>query len=237
MAQLVEDVPAVALAIFAHPDDPEVAAGGTLARWSAAGSAVHICVCADGDKGSLDPHVKPPDLVAQRRRETEAAGEILGVAEHHWLGYADGGLEDGPELIGRLVEVIRRVKPVAVVAPDPTAIYFGQHYVNHRDHRHVGWASLDAVAPASGNPHYYPEAGAAHQVELLYLAGTLQPDCWVDVSGTIDVKAAAVACHTSQVGEPGEWLRGAVRQRAEDAGREASVAFAEAFRRVILAGG
>ena len=59
MAELISDVPAVVLAIYAHPDDPEVAAGGTLARWAQAGSRVHICICADGDKGSLDPAVDP----------------------------------------------------------------------------------------------------------------------------------------------------------------------------------
>jgi LmbE family N-acetylglucosaminyl deacetylase len=90
------------------------------------------------------------------------------------------------------------------------------------------------VAPAAGNPHYFPGAGAAHEPEVLYLSGTLEPDTWVDVTDTIDAKAAAIACHASQVGEPGEWLRGAVRQRAEDAGRQASVAFAEAFRRIEL---
>jgi len=62
----------------------------------------------------------------------------------------------------------------------------------------------------------------------------LEPDVWIDISATIDVKAAAIACHASQVGESDEWLRGAVRQRAEEAGREALVAFAEAYRRLLL---
>jgi LmbE family N-acetylglucosaminyl deacetylase len=66
------------------------------------------------------------------------------------------------------------------------------------------------------------------------LSGTLQPDVWVDISTTIDVKAAAIACHASQVGESDEWLRLAVRQRAEEAGREAMVGFAEAYRRLHL---
>jgi LmbE family N-acetylglucosaminyl deacetylase len=234
MANASLAVPAVVLAIYAHPDDPEVAAGGTLAKWAAAGSTVHVCVCAQGDKGSTDSQSDPVVLTELRRQETESAGLILGVAQHHWMGYPDGELEDGPELRGRLVELIRQIRPNAVMAPDPTAVYFGQHYINHRDHRQVGWASLDAVAPAAANPHYFPSAGPPHQVEYLYLSGTLEPDTWVDVTETIDVKAAAIACHTSQVGEPGEWLRGAVRQRAEDAGRQASVPFAEAFRRVEL---
>lgn len=232
MPELIDDAPAVVLAIYAHPDDPEVAAGGTIARWAQAGSVVHVCICADGDKGSLDPAVEPADLVRRRRVETADAGVILGVAAHHWLGYADGELDDDAGLRGRLVELIRRIRPDAVMAPDPTAVFFGPAYVNHRDHRAVGWAAIDAVAPAAGNPHYFPECGPAHRVTTLYLSGTLEPDAWVEVSTTIDAKAAAIACHASQLGDSGEWLRGAVRGRAEEAGRAASVPLAEGFRRI-----
>jgi LmbE family N-acetylglucosaminyl deacetylase len=234
MPVLVTDSPATVLAVYAHPDDPDVSAGGTLARWAVAGAAVHVCICADGDKGSSDPTTDPTELIARRRLEVAAAGEILGVKAHHWLGFLDGELDDDRELRARLVALVREVRPDAVIAPDPTAIYFGSHYVNHRDHRVVGWATLDAVSPAAANPHYFPDAGPAHSVRAVYLSGTLQPDVWVDVSATIDVKAAAIACHASQVGESDEWLRLAVRQRAEEAGREAMVAFAEAYRRLLL---
>ena len=223
------------LAVYAHPDDPEVSAGGSLARWAMAGSQVHVCICADGDKGSLDPAVDPDYLAAVRREETAAAGRILGVAEHHWMGGRDGELGEDRGLMEKLVVLIRAVRPGLVVAPDPTAVFFGQHYINHRDHRAVGWSVLDAVAPAAANPHYCPAAGPAHRVDLLYLSGTLEPDAWVDVSGTIEAKTAAIACHETQVGDTAEWLRGAVRQRAEEAGRQAGVPFAEAFRRLVLA--
>jgi LmbE family N-acetylglucosaminyl deacetylase len=231
---LIDHVPGVVLAVYAHPDDPDVSAGGTLARWARAGSAVHVCICAEGDKGSLDPAEDPDGLVAARRLETEASGRILQVSEHHWFGYRDGEVPDDQDLRTRLVHLIREVRPEVVVSADPTAVFFGQHYVNHRDHRVVGWAVLDAVAPAAANPHYFPDVGQPHRVEHLYLSGTLDPDGWVDISETIDEKAAAIACHATQVGETGEWLRKAVRQRAEDAGREAGVAFAEAFRHVLL---
>jgi LmbE family N-acetylglucosaminyl deacetylase len=234
MADLVSEIPDRVLAVYAHPDDPEVSAGGTLARWAASGSDVHVCICADGDKGSLDPASDPSQLVARRRAEVAASGAMLGVKAHHWLGFRDGELEDDRDLRARLVTLVRAVRPDVVVAPDPTAIYFGQHYVNHRDHRVVGWAVLDAVAPAAANPHYFPEAGPPHSVGTVYLSGTLEPDVLVDITGTIDVKAAAIACHTSQVGDNGEWLAGAVRQRAEDAGRGAAVRFAEAYRLVQL---
>lgn len=235
MAELIADVPAVVLAVYAHPDDMEVAAGGTVARWAASGATVHVCICAEGDKGSVERVADPAALVALRRAETEEAGRILGVAEHHWFGYPDGELDDGPELRGRLVELIRRLRPEAVVAPDPTALFFGQTYVNHRDHRACGWAALDAVSPAAANPNYFPDRGEAHKVSAVYLSGTLEPDVWVDVSAGIDAKAAAIACHSSQIGDSSEWLRGAVRSRAEEAGRQAGVGLAEGFRRIALA--
>jgi LmbE family N-acetylglucosaminyl deacetylase len=233
VATLVTDSPDTVLAVYAHPDDPDVSAGGTLARWAASGAAVHVCICADGDKGSSDPATDSAKLVDRRRHEVAASGQILGVEAHHWLGFRDGEFDDDRELRARLVALVREVRPDAVIAPDPTAVYFGQHYVNHRDHRVVGWAALDAVSPAAANPHYFPDAGPAHAVDVVYLSGTLAPDVWVDISATIDVKAAAIACHASQVGESAEWLRRAVRQRAEEAGREAMVGFAEAYRRLF----
>lgn len=224
-----------ALAIFAHPDDPEVSCGGTLAAWAAAGSEIHVCVCCDGDKGSMKPGVAGPDLVVRRRREVEAAGREIGVKAHYWLGFPDGEIDDNLALRGRLVALVRRVRPAAVLAPDPTAVFFGSNYVNHRDHRAVGWAVLDAVSPAAASPHYFPDAGPVFQVPMLYLSGTLEPDTWVDISASIDAKAAALACHTSQLGEGGEWLRRMVSERAEEAGRMGGVRYAEAFRRMVLA--
>lgn len=234
MAELLRDAPASVLAIYAHPDDPEVSCGGTLARWAAEGTVVTVCLCATGDKGTRDPSVDPAALTARRREETAAAGAVLGVAHHEFLGYPDGELDDGPEVRGRLVALIRQVAPEVVMCPDPTAVFFGQHYVNHRDHRMVGWAALDAATPAAGMPRYHPEAGAPHQVSAVYLSGTIEPDVWVDITSTIDLKAEALACHRSQLGSTGEWLRTAVRQRAEESGRQAGVRYAEGFRRVLL---
>jgi LmbE family N-acetylglucosaminyl deacetylase len=230
----VAGVPRRALAIYAHPDDADVACGGTLAGWSAGGCDVQLCICCQGDKGSVDPAAGTADLVAQRRQEVEAAGAVLRISAHHWLGYRDGEVDDGLEIRERLVGLVRAVRPEVVLAPDPTAVFFGPNYVNHRDHRAVGWAVLDAVSPAAASPHYFPAAGPAFQVNELYLSGTLEPDVWVDISSWIADKAAALACHVSQIGDGGEWLRRVVQERAEEAGQGAGVPYAEAFRRVVL---
>ncbi len=115
-------------------------------------------------------------------------------------------------------------------------MFFGQEYFNHRDHRIAGAALLDAVAPAAALPLYFPDAGPAHQVATVLLSGTLDPDEWVDVSETIECKAAAVECHRTQFAEPGGWAGEAIRRRAEEEGRRAGVPFAEGFRRLTLRG-
>lgn len=236
MAELVEDTPQVVLAVYAHPDDADVAAGGTLARWARAGAEVHLVVCTDGGKGTADPEVRPAELAAQRADELAEATEVLGLRSHQVLGLSDGDLNDGADLRRRLVELVRRVRPQAVLGHDPTAVFFGQDYFNHRDHRVAGWALLDALSPAAALPHYFPECGPAHRTEVVYLSGTLEPDVWIDISGTVDDKARAVECHRSQLAGDHGWVGEVVRTRAEEEGRRAGVPFAEGFRRLRLGG-
>jgi LmbE family N-acetylglucosaminyl deacetylase len=125
-----------------------------------------------------------------------------------------------------------------VICPDPTAVFFGDRYFNHSDHRVTGWATLDAVAPGAGNPHYFPEQLAGgltiHQVSAVYLSGTLEPNCWVDIGADIETKIDALFCHESQLVETGEWFREFLRERAEEAGRTAGVRYAEGFRRLTF---
>ena len=233
-AQLVDEVPGRALAVYAHPDDVEVACGGTLARWARAGCEAHLIVVCQGDKGSLDPACDPTALAATRAGEVAEAAGVLGLASHRVLGVPDGEVEVSAHLLGDLVAAVRSVRAEVVVAPDPTALLFGRSYVNHRDHRVVGTATLDAVAPAAAMPHYFPDRGPAWAVRELWLSGTLEPDVHVDVEPVLAVKAAALACHRSQVDVPGELLHTVVEQRAGEAGRGAGVRYAESFRRMVL---
>ncbi len=142
-------IPDRALAVYAHPDDPEVSAGGTLALWTAAGADVHLVIANRGDKGSSDPDADPDELAERRALEVQRVAEVLGLASVEHLGIPDGELDNTLELRGRLVEILRRMRPAAVVAPDPTAVFFGDSYVNHRDHRELGLALLDSLVPAA----------------------------------------------------------------------------------------
>lgn len=233
---LLEEIPARALAVYSHPDDPEVACGGTLARWVASGCEVLVVVACAGEKGASDLAADPSALAIRRAEEVRAAAVALGVAEVVLWGHPDGELDRVGDLRESLVGVIRTFRPEVVVGPDPTAVFFGDGYVNHVDHRTLGWALLDAVAPAASSPLYHPERGPAHQVATLLLSGTLEPDVWVDIAGSLGAKVEALFCHRSQLPpDAGDWLADFVRSRAEDDGRRGGTAFAEGFRRLRFA--
>jgi LmbE family N-acetylglucosaminyl deacetylase len=230
----MEETPGIVLAVYAHPDDADVACGGTLARWAKAGSAVHLLVCTDGGKGTTDPTVEPDDLARARAGELESSSALIGLTSVENLGFPDGELTDSDDFRRTLVERVRAVRPDVVCGHDPTAVFFGQAYFNHRDHRIAGAALLDAVAPAAALPHYFPGAGPPHQVSTVLLSATLEPDEWVDISDTIEAKASAVECHRTQFAGQDGWAGEAVRRRAAEEGRRAGVTYAEGFRRLTL---
>src|SRR5918998_1122339 len=98
------------------------------------------------------------------------------------------------------------------------------------------WATLDAVSPAAGNPHYHPSAGPAHPVGVVLLSGTLEPNVWVDVTASLETKVDALLCHASQLDGSEDMFRAVLRNRAEAEGRTAGVRYAESFRRLTLSG-
>jgi LmbE family N-acetylglucosaminyl deacetylase len=228
--------PSRVLAIYSHPDDADVACGGALARWAAQGADVQLLLLTDGGKGTIDETVLPAQLATVRREEVAAASKELSISGVEHLDIPDGEVGTTADLVETFVRRIRSFRPDVVLGHDPTAVFFGSVYVNHRDHRAAGWALLDAVAPASGMPHYFPEAGPPHRVPDVLLSGTLEPDAYVDISSVIDAKVAAVTAHQSQLSDDLEWAAVSIRQQAAQDGRAIGVAYAEGFRHLRLDG-
>ena len=222
------------LAVFAHPDDAEISAGGTLAKWAAAGREVHLLVLTNGDRGSSDPALDRAALAETRRVETETAGAVLGLAGTRILGVHDGELENTNEIREVVVRRIREVRAQTVLACDPTAWFFDNSYYNHSDHRRAGEIALDAVFPGAGNPHFYSE----HLTEGLELAAvrdiwlgwTNEPNHREDVSAHFRTKIDALAAHASQLAEGIAFFEGFLETDARETGERIGTAFAEPFR-------
>src|SRR5439155_8747457 len=104
------------LAVFAHPDDAEICAGGVMARWAATGREVHLLILTNGDRGSADPTASRDELAATRKRETEAGAEVLGLVSVRVLSLHDGVLENTSILRAGVYRRIREVRYVLVVS-------------------------------------------------------------------------------------------------------------------------
>jgi len=225
------------MVITAHPDDAEFTVAGTVARWAQEGKTVIYVICTDGSRGSNDPEVKPEHLVAIRRAEQEAAARVLGVEEVVFLGYEDGSLEPTLALRRDLTREIRRYRPDIVVCADPTVRYYGDTYLSHPDHRAAGDAALDAVFPSARTRYIFPELLAEglepHKVQEVLIRGALSPNFWVDISGTIELKIAALKEHESQVSRI-QGLEEWIRARAQQEATGQDMAYAESFKRIIL---
>ena len=218
------------LTIFAHPDDAETSAGGTLLTWAAEGAALTLCLITDGDKGTSDPKDTREDVITRRRREQDVAAARL-AAEQIWLGYEDGMLQPTLELRRDLVRVIRRVRPDTVVTHDPTVFFRHDVYINHPDHRAAGQAVIEAIYPAAKKPLAFPgllaEGLEPHVVSEIWLALSDEPNTWVDISGVLDEKIRLICEHASQF--PPAPTRTAFTRLAREAGTARGMAAAETF--------
>ena len=208
--------------------------GGSLARWAKAGSAVHLVVCTDGGKGTTDPSVVPSELVEERTDELEASSALIGLRSLENLGLPDGELVDSGSSAANWCAGCERCDRTWSAGTTPLHSSSGRTTSTTGTTAFSGWPCWTRWRPAAALPHYFPDAGPPHQVPTVLLSGTLEPDEWVDVSDTIETKAAAVECHRTQFAGADGWAGEAVRRRAAEEGRRAGVAYAEGFRRLTL---
>jgi LmbE family N-acetylglucosaminyl deacetylase len=240
MAEEVSPPTGPVLAVFAHPDDMEICAGGVLAGWVAAGREVHLLVLTNGDRGSSDPALSRTELAATRLVETEAAADLLGFASARVLATHDGELQNTAAVREAVVRRVREVHAETVVSCDPTAVFFGEPggtatYYNHSDHRTAGWIALDAVFPGSGNPHFFSEhlgeGLGVQEVHEVWLGWTNDPNRVVSVDpSSFGRKVDALGCHASQITEGIAYWDEALGKDARRLGEQIGAEYAEEFR-------
>ncbi len=239
MSDETEYIPKRAMSIHAHPDDQEFSVAGTLAKWIKAGCEITSVILTSGDGGSNDPaHDASYKPILARLRETEqsAANQLIGIKQTIFMQLPDGELEPTVALRKELTKLIRTHKPEAVVTGDPQAVFYGNGYINHPDHRAAAQVATYAVFPSAGSRLVFADLLSdgydPHNVKRLYLHGPEKPDTWVDISTTIETKIAALKQHRSQLGE---WdPEKMIREWAQDEGKEKGIPYAESFKVMIL---
>jgi LmbE family N-acetylglucosaminyl deacetylase len=224
------------LVVMAHPDDAEFGAGGTIARLVRQGAEVTYVVVTDGGMGSGDPTMTRDRLARIREAEQRSAARTLGVAHVEFLGYGDGEVEDTRGLRRDVTRAIRKWRPDLVIAQNPQRTY--NLYGSHRDHRITGGVVLDCVYPLARDHLAFPELlpeYEPHRVREVHIMRWQWEthQLAVDISETIDLKLAAMACHRSQIADFAA-LEAWVRDRCATLGQPHGYAYAEPFDRVRL---
>lgn len=215
------------LGVFAHPDDEAYLAGALMARAADAGRRVALVTATRGELGFPDDDPRPIERrMAIREAELMCCLEVLGVTEHVWLDYPDGGCADVPveEPVARLRTILEDVQPDTVLTFGPD----GGTY--HGDHIAAGhWATLAcrgaALPPrllyAANTPEWLERFLSAVDAGNVMMSGdapiTISADelavRFVADDVLVDRKLAALQCQASQV-EP------LVRQAGVDLYRE-----------------
>lgn len=177
------------LAVLAHPDDESFGPGGTLAKYARAGVEVHIAIATDGAAGSVAEGYEDSrsELAAVRTKELEAAVKILG-GTLYMLNYRDSGYVGDPanehpeafinadmtEATGRIVQLIREIRPQVVLTHDETGGYL------HPDHI-MCWKITKPAFEVAGDGSQYAELGLEpFRPGRLYY--TAIPDRWLKVA-------------------------------------------------------
>lgn len=213
-----------ALAVFAHPDDVDFGAAGTVAGWVAEGIEVSYLVVTHGDAGGFDdtPREQIPGI---REREQRAAAAAVGVERVEFLdGYADGTLTTTLGLRRDIAAAIRRHRPDRVLTNSPLRRWERLSGPSHPDHLATGEAATCAIYPDARNPFAFPElleqGLAPWVVREVWYAGGPDPDHVVDVTDQFDRKVAALGAHASQTAhfDHAEWIRERLTTVAESAG-------------------
>jgi LmbE family N-acetylglucosaminyl deacetylase len=236
--EIVTDVPDRAMVIFAHPDDAEIGSGGVVARWIAAGCEVTYVLCTNGDAGTADRSLMPAELAKKRAGEQRAAADFVGVKHVVMLGYPDGQLDDTRVFLGDVVRALRQYRPHTVFVHDP----YRTKGFQHRDHRHAGIATTDAVYPFARDHLHFPEhitkdGLEPHKVRELWYWGMDEPNVIVDVTDAVDRQVAALVRHESQMPgfnvAAGETIGQRLKKHAAELAEGYGFQFGAVFRRLI----
>jgi N-acetylglucosamine malate deacetylase 1 len=197
------DEPIRIIVFGAHPDDCELDAGGTAARWAKLGHKVKFVATTNGDIGH---HQMAGGILARRRiAEVQKCAEILGIATEV-LDNHDGELLPTLENRKTLTKLIREWKADVVIGPR-TNDY-------HPDHRYTGILVQDAAFMVIV-PNFCPDVPALRKNPVfLYTEDNFkkpnpfEPDIVVPIDDVIDKKAACIDALESQFYEWNPWLSG-----------------------------
>lgn len=214
-----------------HPDDAELGAGGTIAKYVAEGKNVGIVDLTRGELGTRGTS-------ETRAKEAQDAADILGVAVRENLGLRDGFFTNEEASQRIIIQAIRKYRPEIIItnALDD----------RHPDHGRASKLVNDAVFLA-GLRRIETEEGGMQQeafrprLQLQLIQDKyIQPDIIMDITPFWDKKEQSVLAYKTQFNSsssddgPQTYISNpdfmeSTKGRAQEFGRNIQVRYAEAF--------
>ena len=175
------------LVVAAHPDDAEIAVGGTLLRLKAAGAKIGIVDITRGEMGSRGTQ-------ADRDAETAAADKVMQLDLRENLGQPDSRVQVTIEAREALAGIFRRLQPDVVIA----------HHTGDLHPDHVAAGQLAQQAWYLSGLRRLAEQNAQtprRPPHLFHFFGHLatEPSLVVDVGAVWDAKEQLIRCYNSQL--------------------------------------
>ena len=177
------------MVITVHPDDAELGAGGTIAKYVAEGKKVGIVDLTRGELGTRG-------TAETRAAEAQAAADILGVALRVNLGLRDGFFGNDEENQLAVIRCIRKYRPEVVItnALDD----------RHPDHGRASKLVNDALflgglrrIETRDNNEVQESFRPRLQLQLIQ-DKYIQPDIILDITPYWEVKKQSVLAYTTQ---------------------------------------
>lgn len=214
-----------------HPDDAELGAGGTIAKYVAEGKKVGIIDLTRGELGTRG-------TAETRAQEASAAAEILGVHVRENLGLRDGFFQNIEESQLEIIKSIRKFKPEIVI----TNAFDDRHPDHGRASKLVndalflsGLLKIETKIDGVSQEAYRPRL----QLQLIQ-DQYIKPDVLLDVTKYWDIKEQSILAYKTQFNSTNEEdgpqtyisspdFMESTRARGREFGRSIQVPFAEGF--------
>jgi LmbE family N-acetylglucosaminyl deacetylase len=215
------------LVVAAHPDDEVLGCGGTIASLSRT-NRVHIAILGEGISSRYDARLHADEaILAQLRSDAEAVANMLGASGLTLVGLPDNRFDEVA-----LLDVVKHVERL-VAEVEPSVVYTQHPGDLNIDHLITFRAVMTATRPMVGctvKDIYTFEVASSTEWAFQRFSPSFQPNVFVDISTTLDMKVRAMARYESEARRyPHPRSEQALRASASRWGTVVGLDAAEAF--------
>tara|TARA_B100001758_G_C18413386_1_gene617556 strand:- start:3972 stop:4673 length:702 start_codon:yes stop_codon:yes gene_type:complete len=213
------------LVFGAHPDDAELACGGTIIKEVDKGKKVGVIDLTQGELGTRGNK-------ELRMLESNKAKDILGLSMRHNMNFKDGFFKDDENNKIELIKQIRKYRPDIILTNAVSD--------RHPDHPRSSQITVDAcflsgLLKIDTHQDIWRPRSIYHYIQY----NNITPDIVIDITEQMEKKIESIKAYSSQFYNPESKeedtiistkdFLDSIIYRAKDLGRQSNCKYAEGF--------